>query len=120
MSLRPPTRRLTRPDLRLAHPWLGLLVGLALVGLVVPVLSAWRAVAASSIPLIFLVPVVLAAALGGRLVGALVSCAAFLVWDWYFVPPIAGFSATKPSDLVALAVFLSVALLIGYFTGGAR
>jgi PAS domain S-box-containing protein len=111
---------LPRPDLRIAPLWLGLGVGLALVALLVPVLSVWRGAPQSSIPLFFLVPVLLAAAIGGRRAGALVSCAAFVVWDWYFVPPIYGLSLTDPRDLVALAVFLVVALLVGYLSGGAR
>jgi PAS domain S-box-containing protein len=111
---------LPRPDLRLAPLWRGLGVGLVLVALLVPVLSIRRAAPPSSIPLFFLVPVLLAAAIGGRRAGALVSCAAFVVWDWYFVLPGDGFSPIDPRDLMALAVFLVVALLVGYLSGGAR
>jgi PAS domain S-box-containing protein len=121
MSAQPRSTLLPRPDLRLAHPWLGLVVGLALVALLVPVLWSMLGEPESSIRMVFLVPVLLAAAIGGRLAGVLVACAAYMAWDWYFTPPLYRFGPFDDAhDVVALMVFLVVALLIGYLTGGAR
>jgi len=40
------------------------------------------------IPLLFLIPVLLASVAAGFVVGVLVSLAAFLARDWFLVPPV--------------------------------
>jgi PAS domain S-box-containing protein len=114
---------LRRPDFGLAHPWLGLAGGLVLVALLVPVLSVWRGAAGplgASLPLFFLVPVLLTSAVGGWRAGALVSCAAVFVWDWYFIPPLYSLDGDDLGDVVPLAVLMAVALLGGQITRAAR
>ncbi len=108
-----------------SHPLLAALVGLALVVALVPLLYAWhgydpKGPLYSSIPLFFLVPILLASAVGGRRVGVLVSVAAILVWDWFFIPPLYTVTVASPRDLLALLVFLAVALLVGQLSNVTR
>ncbi|HVA90901.1 MAG TPA: ATP-binding protein, partial [Chloroflexota bacterium] len=69
-----------------------------------------------SIPLFFLIPAALASAVGGPGAGTLVSCAAVAAWDWFFIPPLHRMTIGSARDLLALVVFLAVALLIGYLS----
>src|SRR5690242_7202144 len=104
--------------LRLSSPrrLLGLLGSLALVALLVPLVSVLQGAAGPldpSAPLLFLVPVLLASAISGRVAGVLVSCVAALVWAWYFIPPLYNVrSLGDRHDVVALVVFVAVALLV--------
>lgn len=104
-------------------PGLGATIGLLLVVLLVPVLSFFRGangLLGQSIPLFFIVPVVLSAVLGGRLVGVLISCVAIMAWDWYFIPPVHTVTVASVRDLLALVVFVLVALLVGQLATAAR
>ena len=97
--------------------------GLVLVALLVPVLSALNGANGTlslSIPLLFLVPVVFSSAFGGMPAGALVGCAAIVVWDWYFIPPVHQLTIASARDAVALLVFLFVALSVGQLATLAR
>src|SRR5581483_54984 len=100
-------------DLGATHPVFGTGVGLALTALLVPVLGFWHGTdgpLGPSIPLFFLVPVLLASALGGQRAGVVVSVVAVFVWDWYFITPLYQVTVYYPRDLLALVVFLVVAL----------
>ncbi len=101
-----------------AHPLLGALVGVALVVVLVPLLDVWRGSDPTgplylSIPLFFLVPVLLASVAGGWRAGVLVAIVAIVVWDWFFIQPLYTVTVASPRDLLALLVFLVVALLVG-------
>ncbi len=107
------------------HPLLGALVGVALVAALVPLLYLWRGsdprgALYLSIPLFFLVPVLLASVAGGRRVGVLVAVVAVVVWDWFFIPPLYRVTVASPRDLLALLVFLAVALLVGQLSNLTR
>lgn len=105
------------------HALLGAAVGLGLVALLVPVLQYWKGAQGplgASIPLFFLVPVLLASASGGGGVGALISVVAIAVWDWYFIPPFYTITIYYPRDVLALLVFLAVALLVGQLSTATR
>jgi two-component system, OmpR family, sensor histidine kinase KdpD len=126
--------RMTRPwgriwppalNLGATHPLLGASMGLALVAVLVPVLYVFhgedpRQTLYPSIPLFFLVPVLLASAIGGQRAGVLVSCAAIFTWDWFFIPPLYTVTIYYPRDLLALVVFLAVALLVGQLATATR
>jgi len=108
-----------------SHPRLGTLVGLALVAVLVPLLHIWhgadpRGPLYLSTPLFFLVPVLLASVAGGRRVGVLVAVVAILVWDWFFIPPLYTVTIASPRDVLALLVFLAVALLVGQLSNLTR
>lgn len=105
------------------HPVLAAVVGLALVVLLVPILSLSHGASGplgQSIPLFFLVPVLLASAVGGRGPGVLVSCVAIAVWDWFFIQPLYTVTIASVRDILALVVFLAVALLVGQLSIAAR
>ncbi len=122
-SLQRARRRLDALDPLAPHPLLGAGAGLALVAALVPLLSYTHGASGPvgpSIPLFFLVPVLLSSALGGLRVGAPVSVVAIVVWDWYFIPPLYTITIYYPRDLLALVVFLAVALLVGNLAAAVR
>ena len=99
------------------------LLGLAAVALMVPLIQAFQGSSGSlgsSIPLLFLVPVLVASTLGGRVAGALVGVAAVLAWDWFFIPPLYHVTVASAHDVVALLVFLGIALLTGQLATAVR
>lgn len=105
------------------HPWIGTVVGLLLVALLVPILTltgGYKGPLGPSIPLFFLVPMLIASTLGGQFAGVLVSIAAVVVWDWFFIPPLYTVTIYYPRDVLALVVFLFDALLTGQLSTFAR
>ena len=121
---RPFTRLWLRAlDLGASHPLLGLGIGLLIVAALVPILNLWQGSSGPlgpSIPLFFLVPVLIASSTGGELVGVLVSLVAVFVWDWFFIPPLYTVTIYYPRDVVALVVFFAVALLTGRLATATR
>lgn len=110
-------------DLGAGHPRFGIVLGLALIAALVPVLNLFHGMAGplgQSIPLFFLAPVLLTSALGGRGAGVIVSCVAIAVWDWFFIPPLYTVTIASPRDVLALAVFLVVALFVGQLSTAVR
>jgi len=103
---------------------LGLVGSLTLVALLVSILSVWHGVAElldPSVPLLFLVPVLLASAISGPVAGAVVAWAAVLLWDWYITPPLYRLDPfDDPRDGLALLAFLAVAVLVGQLNDAAR
>ena len=66
---------------------------------------------ATSLPttlLLFLGACVFIAAIGGTAIALATSVAAFLLSNWYFVPPARSFTVGDPENLVALFVFIAV------------
>ncbi len=101
------------------YPRAGTVSGLALVAVLIPILNVWHGASGplgQSIPLFFLVPAALASAVGGSGAGTIVSCAAIVAWDWFFIPPFHRMTIASARDLWALVVFLVVALLVGYLS----
>ena len=56
----------------------------------------------------------------GRMVGLVNALAAFLLWNFFFLPPVYTFSVADPRDVVALGVFLLVGLVTGTLAGKVR
>jgi two-component system sensor histidine kinase KdpD len=67
----------------------------------------------SGVLLLYLLVVVLAAAVGGPWPAAGAAMAAFAVANWYFVPPVHHWKINRASDLVALFTFVVVAAVVG-------
>jgi two-component system sensor histidine kinase KdpD len=63
--------------------------------------------------LVHVVAVVAAARLGGFVAGASASLLSFLALNYFFTPPLRPFNVDKAEDLVALVVFVVVAILVG-------
>lgn len=96
---------------RLAVAWLLTVVGLpAVTGLT----AAFRdRMELSTILLLFLSLVLVIAALGGRWVAAVAAVAGSLLVNWFFVEPLHTLTITEPQNLVALLVFVVVAVTFG-------
>jgi len=108
-----------------SHPLVGTLSGVALVVALVPLLYVWHGSDPKgplylSIPLFFLAPVLIASVAGGRRAGVLVAVVAVVIWDWFFIQPLYTVTVASPRDLLALLVFLVVALLVGQLSNLAR
>ncbi|HVC79745.1 MAG TPA: ATP-binding protein [Chloroflexota bacterium] len=123
IALRRCPPRLSRLDPLAQYPRAGMAGGLLLIGLLVPILRFWHGATGplgQSIPLFFLVPVVLTSAVGGPGAGVLVSCAAIGVWDWFFINPLYTITIASARDVLALVVFLVIALMVGSLSTLAR
>jgi two-component system sensor histidine kinase KdpD len=70
--------------------------------------------------MIFTAVIVGAASRYGRAAGLVTSLAGFLVWNFFFLPPVFTFSVADPRDVVALAVFLIVGIVTGSLAGRVR
>ncbi|MDR3522052.1 MAG: sensor histidine kinase KdpD [Acidocella sp.] len=70
--------------------------------------------------LIFTAVIAGAASIYGRNVGLATASAGFLLWNFFFLPPIYTFSVSDPRDVVALIVFLIVGIVTGTLAGRVR
>jgi two-component system sensor histidine kinase KdpD len=62
---------------------------------------------------LYVLAVVVAAAIGGLYAGLAASGLSFLALNYFFTPPRHTFAVGKPEDIVALAAFLAVSLTVG-------
>lgn len=112
-----------RPTLRLLEvrgPRVGLGYGVAVAGTVVAAgaLFPFRGrLGATGVVLIFLVVVVAAAASGGLGPGVVASLLGFVASDLLFVTPYYTLLVTKEQELLSLAVYLLVALVVSALVG---
>ncbi len=72
------------------------------------------------IALLFLLPVMLAATLWGLKPALVASLAAFLAFNYFFLDPRHTLAISNPEELVALLVFLLVAVLVSQLVGTAN
>lgn len=92
---------------------IGLVLAAVSLPLVTAVLTAARGgLTLGTVSLIYLIPVVAAAAVGGALPGLLAGAGGFLLLNWYFSPPLHSLTITDSRDIVALVVFLFVAAVV--------
>jgi two-component system sensor histidine kinase KdpD len=92
-------------------------VGVALAALALPVITAALAAARPHLTLddellIYLVAVVAVAVVGGFWPAVLAAIAASLLLNWYFTPPLHTFTIEKPQNLLALLLFVTVAVAV--------
>ena len=91
---------------------LPLLMSLACVGLVTAVLLLFdQVIAASLVPIAYLIPVIVAATQWGIWPATLASIASVAAADFFFFPPIYSFQVEDPQEVVDLLLFLVVALV---------
>jgi two-component system sensor histidine kinase KdpD len=106
-----------------ARPRGGAVTGVILTAALVPILTAAGGASGAlgqSIPLFFLVPVLVASSVGGRGAGVITAVLAVFVWDYFFIPPTYQVTIASTRDALALVVFLLVALLVGQLSTVAR
>ena len=95
------------------HPVFGLLIAAGIVVLSSIILIFLRPYLSNSVvALLYLIPVVVSAALFGRLAGITASVLSFLIFNYFFISPFYTFWVGHPQDSLAMIVFLSVAVLI--------
>lgn len=99
---------------------LGLLVGLAGVGLVTATFARFLPVNASTVGFLLLMVVLAVAAVSGFRVSAIVSVAAMLCFNFFFLPPVGRFTISDPENWVALCAFLITALVASHLSDRAR
>jgi len=92
------------------------LAGLALVA-ILPLLTAALVPAQSSLSLsddllIYLVGVVAVAVVGGFWPAVIAAVAASLLLNWYFTPPVHTFTIEDPQNMLALLLFITVAVTV--------
>jgi two-component system sensor histidine kinase KdpD len=81
---------------------------------VIVVASTWRdSVEVATVLLLTLTVVLLIAGIGGKLVGAVAAVIASQLVNWFFVVPLHTLSIEQPEHLVALVVFVAVAVAVG-------
>jgi len=71
----------------------------------------------TTIALAFLLPVGLSATLGGLIPGILAAITSFLAFNYFFIQPIGSFTVHNSEDLVILAAFLGVTIVISEMVG---
>jgi two-component system sensor histidine kinase KdpD len=93
--------------------WLGILlagVGLPLVTLALT--AARQQLSLIDDLLIYLVAVVVLAVIGGFWPAVLAAVAASVLLNWYFTPPVHTFTIDRPQNLLALLLFVTVAVAV--------
>ena len=89
--------------------------GLCIMGLLMLTLVLARLRSTVELPavlLLYLSLIISVAALGGRRVGLFASLAGFGLTNWFFIPPFHSLAIDRLEDLVALVVFISVAVFV--------
>ncbi len=72
------------------------------------------------IALLYLIPVVVSTVFWGMTPGLLAGIAAFLVFNYFYLPPFNTFSVHSTLDLITLLVFLVISLVMSQLIGRAR
>jgi two-component system, OmpR family, sensor histidine kinase KdpD len=105
------------PARRRIAGWITAGAGVPLLTLVLTQLRS--SIALPTVLLLFLALVVTVAAIGGTWPAIAAAIAAFLFANWYFVPPYDEWTIDKGENVVALGVFLGVALVVSWFVDAA-
>jgi K+-sensing histidine kinase KdpD len=98
--------------------WLAAFLGLGAAALA---LSAGRPqVGEAHVALVFLLVVLAASAAGGRTLGITIAFAAFIVFDWFFLPPYNTLVVRNPLDWLVLVAFLITSVVAAQLLYRAR
>lgn len=93
---------------------------LALVAATLALLGVREQLGEAHFALVFLLVVLGASAAGGRLLGVTIAVTAFLIFDWFFLPPYGTFYIRNPLDWVVLVTFLITSLVAAQLLYRAR
>ncbi len=105
---------------RLRARWVGYPAAVLLVLATIGILKLFPGLADSSVALLLLLSVFLAAWVWESGPGALAAVFATLGFNFFFIPPVHTFTVEDPRNVVALVVFLFSGLLIGRLSALAR
>ncbi|HKT04415.1 MAG TPA: DUF4118 domain-containing protein, partial [Rugosimonospora sp.] len=103
------TTLLTQPRSQV-RLWLGVALGGAGLAVVTVALAPHKSL--TSAALLYLVPVVAVAAIGGVRLGLAVAVASDLLLNWFFVPPYHTLAVERRDNLLALLVYVLVAVSV--------
>lgn len=104
-------------SIRLPSRTIGIVVGGLLVGLLGALMLVWRDQLSTASPaLVLLVPGVVAAVLGGRIAALAVSLVSAVVFGFAFLPPFGQWKILDAEDVIAVLVFVVVAVAVGEMT----
>src|SRR2546430_139653 len=116
-SWQSPARNLTAM-LRRWAPYAIAVAGAIAITVVIAAAQAFDSIAGLSAP--YLLLVLWLGARFGRWPAVTASTAAFLLYDFFFVPPVGTFAVRGPSELLELVVLLAVALVTGQLAASLR
>jgi len=91
-----------------------------LIAATLAMLAARDHLGEAHVALVFLLVVLGASAAGGRLLGVTVALAAFLAFDWFFLPPFNTLWVRNPFDWLVLLVFLVTSVVAAQLLYRAR
>jgi two-component system sensor histidine kinase KdpD len=102
-----------RPAVSVRRAWLGLAVaGAGLAGLTAGLLPARQSVSLANVVLLYLVPVVTAAVVGGVRPALAAALGADLVVNFFFIPPYHTFAVETGDNVIVLVVYVLVAAAV--------
>ena len=104
-----------------AEPWWAWATASALLAVLTAggvMLSNW--LPHEAMGMVYLAAVVTAATAAGMRLALATAAASFLLWDYFFIPPLHEITIGSPSDLVGLVVFAVIAVLAGGLAGRVR
>ncbi len=110
-----PVMAVNRPKLpRLPEPWFAWLATVALVATVTGISEGLiHYVSQEALGMVFLAAVVCAASVWGLRVAIFAATLSFMSWNFFFIPPIYRLTIYEFRDVVAIVLFLGVAILTG-------
>jgi K+-sensing histidine kinase KdpD len=109
-----PDRHPDPPDGRWSRTATGLLAGAAILPALTAVLHPWRdTLTVATILLLYLLAVVVVAVTGTAASAAAAALLAFLLVNWFYVPPYHTLTIGRRDNVVALVVFVAVAVITG-------
>jgi len=104
-----------RPRRRTLPQWaLTLVLPFVATGLITVLgLGLSQLVALQNLSMLFLVAVLVSALLGGRFSALLAAGLSFLAYNFFFIDPIRTFTVARPHEVLALTIFVGVAVVTG-------
>jgi|BEDMetMinimDraft_2_1075160.scaffolds.fasta_scaffold00262_7 two-component system sensor histidine kinase KdpD len=96
--------------LKTLRPWL---MASLLVALVTGLGELFPAIPEEAMGMLFLAAVVVAASLYGLAVALYTALIGFLAWNFFFIPPLYVLTVSDTKDVIAIFVFLTVAVIAG-------
>ena len=107
------------PPVRPALPWRNLAAAIAAVAISTLVSRLLLPIVGSNaIDLLYLVPVVLSAALLGMGAAMVAAIASALAYNFFFLPPLYTFTINDPANFVTFVVLAGVGMVVGQLAGG--
>lgn len=117
MSLR---KDLLKPNPSVQKTLFFVYAALVVAGMVFVLFLFREALNSSTIELLFLIPVLISTTFWGLGAGILAAILTFLCYNFFFLPPYYTFAVHKSEDILALVIFLIVAVLISQLVGRAK